>query len=291
MRLGRGDAESQGDGDPYDEGSEGRGYSGGSGEYRERRIYGANREEQGGRRGEYPRQSYGSQGQYGRQGGYGQEYGGGPESWRGSEGSERRGQGSPRYVGPESGGYRSRVGEREEGRYGSNPRLSEGFEREGQGGSRGSGSYGSRGMGSGQGSYGSTYGTSASSWESQGSFGSTRGRFTGKGPKGYQRSDERIREDASDALERNGDVDASDIEVKVHAGEITLEGTVSDRRSKRMAEDLIEDLPGVKQVHNRLRVEQGGDGSGSKESSGSASMKSGKSSYSSPSTSSSGSSS
>ena len=117
-------------------------------------------------------------------------------------------------------------------------------------------------MGSGMGSYGSTYGTSPSSWESEGRWGSqsgssqSRGQFSGKGPKGYQRSDERIREDVSDALERNGELDASEIEVKVEGGEVTLEGTVNDRQSKRLAEDLIEDFPGVKQVHNRLRVEK-----------------------------------
>ena len=91
---------------------------------------------------------------------------------------------------------------------------------------------------------------------------SSRGQFSGKGPKGYLRSDERVREDVSDALERNGDLDASEIEVVVVAGEVTLQGEVTDRYGKRLAEDLIEDLPGVKQVHNRLRV---GDGSNRKE--------------------------
>jgi hypothetical protein len=87
--------------------------------------------------------------------------------------------------------------------------------------------------------------------------GLARGRFTGKGPKGYQRSDDRIKEDVSEALSRDGDLDASEIEVIVVSGEVTLEGTVPDRESKRLAEDLAEDLPGVKQVQNRLRVEDG----------------------------------
>lgn len=81
-----------------------------------------------------------------------------------------------------------------------------------------------------------------------------RGLFVGKGPKGYQRSDERILEDVSDALARNGELDASEIVVQVSAGEVTLDGTVPDRSSKRLAEDLVEDLLGVKHVHNRLRV-------------------------------------
>src|SRR5262245_30542187 len=43
----------------------------------------------------------------------------------------------------------------------------------------------------------------------------TRGRFTGKGPKGYRRSDDRVKEDVSEALSRDGDLDASEIEVNV----------------------------------------------------------------------------
>ena len=87
---------------------------------------------------------------------------------------------------------------------------------------------------------------------------STRGRFTGRGPKGYVRSDERIKEDVSDRLEQHGEIDASEIEVQVSHGEVTLEGTVEDRRTKRLAEDIIEICPGVKQVHNRIRVQGNG---------------------------------
>jgi hypothetical protein len=105
---------------------------------------------------------------------------------------------------------------------------------------------------------------SGHSWRAVGE----RGRFSGKGPKGYQRSDDRIKEDVSDLLEREGELDASEIEVQVSSGEVTLTGTVSDRFAKRLAEDLIEDLPGVKQVHNRLRVGNGFDTSGSASSSG-----------------------
>jgi hypothetical protein len=83
----------------------------------------------------------------------------------------------------------------------------------------------------------------------------TRGRFTGRGPKGYGRSDARIREDVSDRLELHGEIDASEIEVRVESGEVTLEGTVSDRLTRRLAEDIVEDSPGVKQVHNRIRVQ------------------------------------
>lgn len=53
------------------------------------------------------------------------------------------------------------------------------------------------------------------------------GTFAGRGPKGYQRSDERIREDISDRLTEAPDVDASDITVAVSSREVILTGTVS----------------------------------------------------------------
>jgi len=86
----------------------------------------------------------------------------------------------------------------------------------------------------------------------------SRGPHAGRGPKGYRRSDERIRESVSEALARDGDLDASEIEVTVQEGEVTLEGTVPNRWSKRLAEDLTQDMPGVKELHNRLRVQEGG---------------------------------
>ncbi len=79
----------------------------------------------------------------------------------------------------------------------------------------------------------------------------------GRGPAGYVRTDERIREDASERLTDDRTVDARKIEVKVSSGEITLDGTVPTRDQKRRAEDLVEDLSGVKHVQNNLRVDQG----------------------------------
>jgi hypothetical protein len=80
------------------------------------------------------------------------------------------------------------------------------------------------------------------------------GPYVGLGPKGYTRSDETIYEDACQRLMRFGYVDARDIEVKVERGEVTLEGSVHDRDQKRLAEDLVDAVPGVVDVHNRIRV-------------------------------------
>lgn len=79
----------------------------------------------------------------------------------------------------------------------------------------------------------------------------------GKGPRGYQRSDDRLREMVSEALEDEHGVDASEIEVQVQNGEVTLTGTVNDRQQKRRAEDCAEQVRGVRDVHNQLRVQQG----------------------------------
>jgi len=79
----------------------------------------------------------------------------------------------------------------------------------------------------------------------------------GRGPVGYVRTDERIREDASERLTDDWAVDARKIEVAVSKGEITLNGTVPSRDQKRRAEDIVEDLSGVKHVQNNLRVDEG----------------------------------
>lgn len=82
----------------------------------------------------------------------------------------------------------------------------------------------------------------------------------GRGPRDYVRSDERIRDDANDCLTDDWQIDAVDITVSVDKGEVTLDGTVSDRMSKRRAEDLVEDISGVKHVQNNLRVAEHGNG-------------------------------
>ena len=81
----------------------------------------------------------------------------------------------------------------------------------------------------------------------------------GRGPKGYQRSDERIREDVNDRLTDDPHIDASEIEVAVSNREVTLTGTVNSRFEKRHAEDLAESISGVTHVQNNLRVQQQAD--------------------------------
>lgn len=81
-----------------------------------------------------------------------------------------------------------------------------------------------------------------------------QGEHTGRGPRNYRRSDERITEDVNEQLTQHGDIDATEINVTSNNGEVTLTGTVDDRRQKRMAEDVAESVSGVHDVHNQLRV-------------------------------------
>lgn len=83
------------------------------------------------------------------------------------------------------------------------------------------------------------------------------GEYRGRGPLGYTRSDERIREDVCDRLTDDPSLDASGIEVRVGSGEVTLSGTVGSRMDKRRAEDIAEEVSGVRHVQNDLRVRQG----------------------------------
>jgi hypothetical protein len=83
-----------------------------------------------------------------------------------------------------------------------------------------------------------------------------RGTNAGRGPRGYQRSDERIREDINDRLTDDAYVDATDIEVSVNNSMVTLTGRVDSREEKRRAEDIADSVSGVTDVSNQLRVAQ-----------------------------------
>jgi hypothetical protein len=80
------------------------------------------------------------------------------------------------------------------------------------------------------------------------------GPHAGKGPKGYQRPDNRIFEDVCERLTHHGQIDARNITVEVAAGEVILRGVVDSRRTKRMVEDTIENVTGVRDIHNELRI-------------------------------------
>jgi osmotically-inducible protein OsmY len=78
-------------------------------------------------------------------------------------------------------------------------------------------------------------------------------RFT-TGPKGYQRSDERLKEDISERLMESHHIDSSDVSVEVRGAKVVLEGTVPSRHMKHAIEDLVDACPGVQDIDNRVRV-------------------------------------
>jgi len=80
-------------------------------------------------------------------------------------------------------------------------------------------------------------------------------RIFKRGPKGYQRTDERLREDISERLMYASYIDSSEVTVAVAGGKVTLEGTVPDRYMKHAIEDLVDECPGIQDIDNRVRVQ------------------------------------
>ena len=176
-------------------------------------------------------QSYQEQQGFGERGGYGigRQSGGGRELWsqegRGFEGSRDWTQERP---------YGESFGQQRLGQQGYGPGQQSGQH------------FGSTGQGS---TFGGSFG--------QERFGGTetqRGRFSGKGPKGWKRSDDRIEEDINERLTMHPEIDATEIQIEVKNGEVTLRGVVEEKHAKRIAEDIVESVSGVKDVQNQIRV-------------------------------------
>ena len=149
------------------------------------------------------------------------------------------GQGGFSEGGSAQGGFRESYGQ---GGFGPGGRYGQG----GFPGGYGQGNYG----GYGQGSYGQGgYGQGGYNQFGQSSFGQG---MKGRSPKGYVRSDERIREDLCDRLAY--ELDASEVEINVVDGEVTIVGTVSDRQTKFQIEAIADRVSGVKEIHNQLTI-------------------------------------
>jgi hypothetical protein len=92
------------------------------------------------------------------------------------------------------------------------------------------------------------------------------GPYSGIGPRNYQARDEDIYDLVCSRLTQHGQIDASEMEVHVQEREVTLRGTVANRSMKRLAEDVADSVPGVRDVHNQLRLSgQPGGGAGRRE--------------------------
>lgn len=192
-------------------------------------------------------------------GGYGSYYGsrdpyGGSSYGRGYEG-DFRGQSYAREYGgggQMGGGMRGQMG----GRYGGGER---GYAEGGRygGSERGYGESGGRDLWD-------RAGDELASWfgDEEAAQRRRQDQHRGRGPRGYRRSDERIKEDINDRLTDDWMLDASDIEVTVQSCEVILSGEVASREDKRRAEDIAEAVSGVNNVQNNLRIRQQGAQSG-----------------------------
>jgi osmotically-inducible protein OsmY len=83
-------------------------------------------------------------------------------------------------------------------------------------------------------------------------------RQTNSGPRGRRRSDESLAEEIREILTADPELEATDIEVEVEGGAVTLRGLVVDSDARLLAEELVETLPGVREVHNRLKADREG---------------------------------
>ncbi len=212
-----------------------------------------------GERGRFGESGYGGSGErgYGSQGGYGQRHGRGgfgEGNWTGRSSQDYGGgYGSGGYGGQGGYGY---------GRGGSSGGYGQRYGRGSEGWS-GEGNW-SRGRDNDRGFW-DRASDEVSSWfgdeeaESRRRMDRERGGKFGKGPQGYSRSDDRIREDVNDRLTDDWFLDATMITVAVSDGEVTLNGTVDSRDDKRRAEDVAENVSGVKHVQNNLRVQPGNE--------------------------------
>ncbi|HVY86667.1 MAG TPA: BON domain-containing protein [Caulobacterales bacterium] len=218
--------------------------------------YGGMRDDDDRGRDQHPRERSRRSGEYGYSAGASDERGYGrgsydqdrPEDESGGRYGGQRDYGG-RYEGQRD--YGGRSGERsgsfaqgygQQAGYPQTPAGGYGQQRSGQSG-YGQGSHGMGQTGLGAGGMGQS---------DQGRYGQSH---AGKGPRNYTRSDDRIRDDINDRLTDDHQLDATEIEVKVKGGEVTLSGTVEDRMAKRHAEDLAHAVSGVKDVQNNIKIQ------------------------------------
>jgi osmotically-inducible protein OsmY len=192
---------------------------------------------------------------------YGQTYGQGNQSqgWNRRQGGSGYGYRGGNYGQNQTYGQTGQYGY---GGYGSGYGQGQTFGQTGQnwsqdwdqGWNQGQGNRTGTGM-SGQGYGGGSYGRTVVSPSGTGTWGSQtwQGPHTGKGPA---RSDDRVADEIRQRLTHHPHLDASNVDVAVQGGEVTLTGSVDSRQSKRMAEQVADSVMGVRDVHNNLTIDQ-----------------------------------
>lgn len=102
--------------------------------------------------------------------------------------------------------------------------------------------------------YSSNYGLNYEDINSIKHYESSKEDHTGKGPRGYKRSAEKIQDEACEILMKDFALDASDIEVDVLDDVLYLRGTVASRSDKKRAEFLLDRVAGIRDIQNQLTV-------------------------------------
>lgn len=81
-----------------------------------------------------------------------------------------------------------------------------------------------------------------------------RRNYYGYGPKGYRRSDQKLKDEARLLLNQDPILDSSNINIEVFNNVIFLRGFVDSRKDKKRAEFLIEDIFGIEDIQNQLKI-------------------------------------
>ena len=69
-----------------------------------------------------------------------------------------------------------------------------------------------------------------------------------------RRPDAALAQELQEILTKDPELDATEIEVEVEGGAVTLRGVVDSTDARLLAEELVESVTGVREVHNNLKV-------------------------------------
>ena len=69
-----------------------------------------------------------------------------------------------------------------------------------------------------------------------------------------RRPDDALARELQEILTKDPELDATEIEVEVEGGAVTLRGVVDSNDARLLAEELVESVTGVREVHNNLKV-------------------------------------
>jgi hypothetical protein len=100
---------------------------------------------------------------------------------------------------------------------------------------------------------GDAFGGDDRNWIDQRADERSAGAHRGRGPRGWSRSDERIREEVCERLLQDRLLDARGVEVSVQDGVVTLSGEAPGASDAAHAEMLARQAPGVTDVRVELR--------------------------------------